>query len=117
MRIENYSFGSIKIDGEVYTKDLWIINGKIEKRDKSISKSRFGTSHKIPRKELKKVITSKTKKVIVGSGDSGLVSLTDKAVKYLEEKRIKLEICKTGDLALRTMEFSEEDSGIIHITC
>jgi len=86
VRIEDYSFGSITIDGEVYTKDLWIINGEITKRDKSIAKSKFGTSHKIPRKELKKVITQKTRRVIVGSGDSDLVSLTDKAVKYLEEK-------------------------------
>lgn len=117
MKIEDYSFGSITIDGEVYTKDLWIINGKIEKRDKSISKSQFGTSHKIPKKELKRVITQKTKKVIVGSGDSGLVSLTNKAVEYLEKKELKWEICKTGELAQRKVEFSEKDSGIIHITC
>ncbi len=117
MRIEDYSFGSITIDGKVYTKDLWIINGNIKKRDKSIARSKFGTSHRITRKELKRVISQKTRRVIVGSGDSGLVSLTDKAAKYLEEKGIELEICKTGELKQREEEISEKDSGIIHLTC
>lgn len=117
MRIEEYSFGSITIDGKVYTKDLWIINGNIKKRDKSIAKNKFGTSHKISRKELKRVITPKTRRVIIGTGDSGLVSLTDKAVKFLEEKGINLEICKTGELKDREEEISGKDSGIIHLTC
>jgi hypothetical protein len=117
VRIENYTFGSITIDGEVYTKDLWIINGIIKKRDKSIAKRKFGTSHKITRKELKRVITQKTRRVIIGSGDSGLVSLTAKAVKYLKEKDIELEICKTGELKQQIEEISEKDSSIIHLTC
>jgi hypothetical protein len=117
MKIDNYSFGSITIDGEVYQKDLWIIDGHIIKRDKSIAKSKFGTSHMISRKELKKVVTQKTRRLIIGSGNSGSVSLTDKAQKYLEEEGIKVEIHKTRDLIQRDIEISEYDSGIIHLTC
>jgi len=117
MKFEEYSFGNIKIDGEVYTKDLWIIDGKIKKRDKSIAKSKFGTSHTIPRKELKKVVTSKTRRVIVGAGASGLVSLTKKATKYLEDNKIKLEMYKTSELVENKIQLGEEDSGIIHLTC
>lgn len=98
MKIDNYAFGSIMIDGEVYYKDLWIIDGSIKKRDKSIAKSKFDTSHMISRKELKKVLGQKTKRIIIGSGNSGLVSLTDKAQKYLEEQGIEVEMHKTGEL-------------------
>ena len=117
MKIDDYSFGSITIDGEVYHKDLWIIDGRIKKRDKSIAKSKFGTSHRISRKELKRVMTPKTRRIIIGSGNSGLVSLTDKAQKYLEGLGIEVEICKTGELSQRNIEINECDSGIIHLTC
>ena len=61
MKIEDYTFGTIQINGNVYSKDLWVINGKIDKRDKSIAKSKFGTSHKICAKELKKIVTKNKK--------------------------------------------------------
>ncbi len=117
MKIEKYSFGSIRINGNVYSKDLWLINGKIEKRDKSIAKDKFGTSHKICAKELKKIMTKKTKRVIIGSGASGLITLTKKASKFLEDRDIKLEIYKTSDPVLKRIELCEDDSGVIHLTC
>jgi hypothetical protein len=117
VKIEDYSFGSITIDGNVYLKDLWIIDGVIRKRDKSIAKSKFGTSHTISRKEIKKVVTSKTRRILIGTGNSGLVSLTDKARKYLEEEGIKVETHKTGELIQKEIEINEYDAGIIHLTC
>jgi hypothetical protein len=117
MEIENYTFGCISIDGAVHHKDLWIINGRIKKRDKSIAKRKFGTSHRISRKELKKVITQKTRRIIIGSGNSGLVSLTNKSQKYLEEQGIEAVIYKTGELVQRNIDIGENDSGIIHLTC
>ena len=117
MRIEKYTFGSMQINGNVYSKDLWMINGKIEKRDKSIAKSKFGTSHKICSRELRKIVTKKTKKVIIGSGASGLVTLTEKASRFLDDNNIKLEIHKTSDLVLKKIEICEDDSAIIHLTC
>lgn len=117
MKIEDYSFGSITIDGDVYQKDLWIIEGNIKKRDKSIAKSKFGTSHMISRKELKKVVTPNTRRLLIGSGNSGLVSLTDKARKYLEEEGIKVEMHNTGELVQREIEINRYDAGIIHLTC
>ncbi len=117
MKIENYIFGSITIDGESYHKDLWIIDGSIKKRDKSIAKNKFGTSHTISRKELKRVLTTKTKRIIIGTGNSDLVSLTNKAQKYLKELDIKVEMCRTGELIPRKIEIGKTDAGIIHLTC
>lgn len=117
MKIEDYAFGTITIGGEVFHNDLWIRDGIVKKRDKSIAKRKFGTSHRISRKELKKVLTSKTRRVIIGSGNSGLVSLTKNAQNYLEENNIEVEMCKTGDLIQRDIKISNTDAGIIHLTC
>lgn len=117
MLVSAYEFGSIQIDDEVYTTDLWIIDGTLQKRDKSIAKQKYGTSHKIPRKELRQVVTPYTKRVIIGTGDSGLVSLTQKAEAYLEENGVELIMLKTGDLAAGRFEIRKEDSGVLHLTC
>jgi len=117
MEVKDYSFGSIIIDDKKYNRDIWIINGKIEKRDKSISKNLFGTSHRIPLEEIKKIITESTKRVIIGTGQSGGVSVEKEGLEFLRKKGIKLEMYKSGDIARMKIKFGEEDSGIIHVTC
>ncbi|PKP60607.1 MAG: hypothetical protein CVT88_02560 [Candidatus Altiarchaeales archaeon HGW-Altiarchaeales-1] len=117
MKVEEYSFGWIKIEGKEYTHDLWIINGEIYKRDKGLSKRLFQTSHRIPMEELEKILRENTKRVIIGTGEDGLVSVEENGAKYLEEKGIKLEMYKTGELAKMKLQFGKDDSGIIHLTC
>ena len=117
MKIEDYSFGRIRIDGRDYTVDLWIINGEIKRRHKSISRSKIGTSHKISKEELERIVTGRTKRVIVGTGSSGLLSIEEKGIKYLEEKDITLEMYSSIELASMGAEFGECDSGVIHLTC
>lgn len=51
IKVEDYSFGQIKIEDKEYTYDLRIINGEIYKRDKGLSKRLFWTSHRIPKEE------------------------------------------------------------------
>ena len=115
--IEKYSFGSIQIEKKIYTKDLWIINGQIEKRDKGIAKRKFGTSHKISKEELKRVVTDKTRRVIIGAVDYGVVSMTARAGQFIEEKNLELIFNRTGELAKMKLEIGKVDSGIIHLTC
>ena len=117
MVINSYEFGAIHIDDEVYTTDLWIIDGALKKRDKSFAKKKYGTSHKIPCKELRQVVTPNTKRVLIGSGNSGLVSITQKARDFLENLGIELVMQKTGELAEEHVEIRSEDSGILHLTC
>lgn len=46
MPIEDAKFGSITIDGKTYEHDVIIhLSGKVEKRQKKLSKEKYGTSH------------------------------------------------------------------------
>ncbi len=117
MKVDGYSFGRIKIEGKEYIHDLWIINGEIYKRDKGISKRLSGTSHRIPKEELEKILRENTKRVIIGTGESGMVSVEEDGTKYLKEKGINLEKYETGKLAKMKTKFGGDDSGIIHMTC
>ena len=47
-RIDGTQFGSVTIDGEVFTHDVIIrLGGRVEKRNKKLSKAVYGTSHTI----------------------------------------------------------------------
>jgi hypothetical protein len=45
-RIDQTQFGSVTIEGEVFTHDVIIrLGGRVEKRKKKLSKAVYGTSH------------------------------------------------------------------------
>jgi hypothetical protein len=47
-RIDRTQFGSVTIDGEIFTHDVIIrLGGRVEKRKKKLSKAVYGTSHTI----------------------------------------------------------------------
>lgn len=119
MKAEHVSFGRITINNACYTKDLWIINGKISERDKSIAEKKYGTSHIIGVTELKKVITSETKILMIGAGVYGGAKLNDDAEKFIKDKGLELHIKKTGEIIhyLNSVEDEKKISGIIHLTC
>jgi hypothetical protein len=52
-RIDQTQFGSVTIDGEVFTHDVIIrLGGQVEKRKKKLSKAAYGTSHTIAAQSL-----------------------------------------------------------------
>ena len=55
-RIDQTQFGSVTIDGEVFTHDVIIrLGGQVEKRKKKLSKAVYGTSHTISLAEAKHI--------------------------------------------------------------
>ncbi len=58
--------------------------------DKGLSKRLFQTSHRIPKEELEKILRENTKRVMIGTGESRLVSVKEDETKYLEEKGNKI---------------------------
>ena len=55
-RINQTQFGSVTIDGAVFTHDVIIrLGGQVEKRKKKLSKAVYGTSHTISLAEAKHV--------------------------------------------------------------
>ena len=55
-RIDETQFGSVTIDGRVFEHDVLIrLGGKVEKRNKKLSKAVYGTSHTISLAEARHV--------------------------------------------------------------
>jgi hypothetical protein len=118
MRIEGSEFGNITIDGKTYDHDVVIrLSGKVKKRQKKLSKERYGTSHIISRAEAKSVFEKGCDLVIIGAGHEGNVRLSPKARDYFENKRCSVILQPTPQ-AIRAFNDSKANKiGLMHVTC
>jgi len=113
MKIESYSFGSIVIDGNTYTSDLIIYLDRIW--DKWWRKE----GHAIHEEDLSTVMEAPPEFLIIGTGDSGRLKVSEEIKKYIESKGIKLKIAKTKDACKLYNDLSKKSRVIaaLHLTC
>jgi hypothetical protein len=118
-KIDSTAFGSITIKGEKYDHDITItINGKIKKRKKKLSKAVFGTSHIISLDEAKNIYQPDAKLLIVGTGQTGYVELSDEAARFLKEQNCAVQLKPTPE-AIELWNKTKEKGkiGLFHVTC
>jgi hypothetical protein len=117
-KIDKTKFGSITVDGERYEHDLLIrLNGKVEKRKKKLSKEVYGTSHIMSLAEADYVYEEGAETIIIGSGQSGMLKLSDEAAAFFRQKKCKIELLPTPE-AIHLWNKSESSTiGLFHITC
>ncbi len=116
MKITSYGFGNIEIDNRRYTSDLKIINGKIKpnwwRKD----------GHKLHIEDITDIIEAKPKKLIVGTGYSGLMRLAGGLEEKLRKLGIEIEALPSKK-AVNRFNNAVEEYGVdqvafaIHLTC
>ena len=117
-KIEDTSFGSIVIAGEIFTKDIVITSeGLVRKRKKKLSKERYGTSHIISLDEAKDVYQSGIEWVIIGTGQSDLVRLSPEAEQYFDKHDCKVTLLVTPQAIAAWNDAKGPGVGLFHITC
>jgi hypothetical protein len=121
MFIEEYHFGSITIDGKTYNHDVEV------RWDDEVLLWEFRERHIIDAEEVKRAIDQNPETIIIGTGESGMAEVTERAKKEIESKGIELIIDITEE-AIKTfnvlLEESEEEEGkqkrvigLFHLTC
>jgi len=117
-KIDKTKFGSITINGEKYDYDLLIrLNGKVEKRKKKLSKEIYGTSHIISLAEAEYVYEEGAETILIGSGQSGLVKLSDEAAAFFQQKNCIVELLPTPEAIDLWNKAKSSTIGLFHITC
>ena len=117
-KINGTSFGSIIIDHEIFDYDVVIsIDGKVNKRKKKLSKVVYGTSHRVSDGEISDIYDQDAEIVLVGSGQYGLLELSDKAKYFLESQGCSFEVLPTPE----AIDYWNSNEGKIvamfHVTC
>ncbi|MCS7257887.1 MAG: MTH938/NDUFAF3 family protein [candidate division WOR-3 bacterium] len=118
MRITKTEFGWIEVDGIRYETDIIIYpDGRIENRYKNFS----GNNHLIEKWEVTKVLStdSKTKPevFVVGTGQMGIVKISDEVKIYLKAQGIKLIAEPTPQALVSFNNAQGVKCGIFHVTC
>ncbi len=117
-KIDATRFGSITISGEVVEHDVVIRqDGKVKKRKKKISKAEYGTSHKVSVGEAQHIYEEGAKRLIVGTGQNGMLELSEEAAEYFREKGCSVELLPTPRAAEAWNTAHGRVIGMFHVTC
>jgi hypothetical protein len=117
-KINKSEFGAINVAGEKYEHDIVIRpDGKVEKRKKKLSKEVFGTSHIISLAEAEYIYIEGVQHIIIGTGQSGMVKLSDEAAVFFRQKKCKVELLPTPEAIRCWNEVESPAIGLFHITC
>jgi len=116
MRFEQFSFGSLRIDGITYEHDVVIDGGEIRKRKKKPSKKfREGFGHTPLSSEEE--IPWKCRRLVIGTGANGALPVMNEVKLEAERRKIELLILPTRDAIQRLEKDPEGTNAILHITC
>ena len=117
-KIDSTSFGSITVEGETFDYDILIrLDGRVEKREKALSKEKYGTSHKISLEEAEHIYEEGTQKIIIGTGQTGFVELSEEAEDFFTGKKCGIELFPTPWAVERWNEIEGRVSAMFHVTC
>jgi hypothetical protein len=117
-KIQATSFGSVTVGEQVYQHDVLIrLDGQVKKRKKKLSKAIYGTSHTISLDEARHIYQEGAECLIVGTGQYGMVKLSDEAAKFFAEKNCLVELLPTPEALAVWNQAEGAVIALFHVTC
>jgi hypothetical protein len=116
MRLERFTFGSIRIDGVTYEHDVVIDRGKVRERRKKPSK-RFRDAFGHTPLSVQEKIPWKCGRLVVGTGAHGALPVMDEVRREAAHRDVELLILRTPK-AIEALQMDAKDTNaILHVTC
>jgi hypothetical protein len=116
LRFENFSFGSIRIDGETYDYDLVIDRGEIQKRKKKASKP-YREAFKHTPLSVKENIPWRCSRLVIGTGAEGLLPVMDEVRDEARERKVQLISVPTPEAIAILNRGGKATNAVLHVTC
>jgi hypothetical protein len=116
MKWGKYSFGSLQIDGEEYTKDVILDRGVIRKRKKKASREfreQFGHTPL----SLKEDIPWDCKQLVIGTGMHGGLPVMEDVRTEAERRGVAIITCPTREAIKMLQKAPAKTNAILHLTC
>ncbi len=113
MKIDSYTFGSLVVDGKMYTSDVIIYPGRV---DPSWWRKE---GHRLRTADLAEVLDAKPEVLIVGTGYSGMMVVPEETKNHIRSKGIEIYIETTGRAVglFNTMQGKKTIIAALHLTC
>ena len=110
VHIDKYQFGFFVVDGKEYDSDIRIVDDMIE----------IWQDHGLTIDDVMPAIKANPKIIIIGTGSSGVVQVTDDIKQKIEQKGIKLIVEKTGEACRIYNDLRKKEkrvAAVLHSTC
>jgi hypothetical protein len=115
MSFQNFSFGSIRIDGTTYEHDVVIDRGEVRKRKKKPSKKFRGEFGHTPI-SIEEAIPWKCRRLVIGTG-TGALPVMKEVKEEAKRRKIKLLVLPTIKAIAALKKSPDETNAILHVTC
>ena len=115
MHFDEFSFGTLRIDGRTYEQDVVIDCGEIRKRKKMPSKKFRDTFGHTPL-SMEEKIPWKCQRLVIGTGAYGRLPVMKEVKLEAERRHLELVILPTSE-AIRLIEKESAANAILHVTC
>jgi hypothetical protein len=116
MRIDRFTFGSIRIDGETYEHDVVIAGGRVRKRKKRPSRPLRDAFGHTPL-SVEEDIPWDCRRLVVGTGADGALPVMDEVRQEAARREVELLTVPTTG-AIRVLQGEPKDTNaILHVTC
>jgi hypothetical protein len=116
MKWGNYRFGSVKIDGEKYAKDIVLDQGVIRKSKKKPSRE-FRKEFGHTPVSLNEEIPWKCKRLVIGIGMNGRLPVMEEVTAEAQRRRVELVVCTTPEAIELLKDDPADTNAILHVTC
>ena len=115
MRVEAFSFGSIRIDGITYDHDVVIDRERVRERDKKPSKKYREAFGHTPVSADEKIPWA-CRRLVIGTG-TGALPVMDEVKREAARRGVKLLILSTAAAIEELEAHPKRANAILHITC
>jgi hypothetical protein len=113
MKIDSYSFGSLVVDGKMYTSDVIIYPGRVD------SSWWRKEGHRLQIADLADVLNAKPEILIIGTGYSGMMVVPTEIAARIRSQGIDIHVTATGRAIelFNTMKDKKTVIAALHLTC
>jgi hypothetical protein len=116
MRLEDFAFGRIRIDGETYEHDVILDRGTVRKRKKGPSKG-FRSDYGHTPLSTEEDIPWKCGRLVIGTCAAGSLPVMVQVEKEARRRKVDLVMVPTADAIALLNESTADTNAVLHLTC
>ena len=116
MRVTDYSFGWVRVDGVTYDHDLIIDRGKIRRRKKAASRKFRGADGHTPL-SIAEHIPWRCRRLVIGTVADGALPVMSQVRDEARRREVDLVVLPTAQAIGMLTEATEDTNAILHVTC
>ena len=116
MRISDYSFGSVRVDGVTYDHDLIIDRGKVRKRKKAASRKFRGAYGHTPL-SAGEDIPWRCRQLVIGTGADGALPVMQQVRDEARRRKVDLVVLPTAQAIGVLVQARAHTNAVLHLTC